>query len=123
MELLEDRTKILIVDEDVNVVETIRTCFPVSRYECITATKSGVALELLKQMRFSVAVCSVDLSDIDGIELLRRSRAKYPHTAFIMLIETGNSRQAMEAGKLGAHACVPKPFTSAPSIFIRLSVR
>src|ERR1035437_2130575 len=111
MDLLQDRTEILIVDEDVNVVETIRTCFPLYRYHCVTATKAGVALEHLKQFRFSVVVCSADLPDFDGIELLRRCRSRNPHTAFIMLTESTDSRQALEAMKLGAHACVPKPFS------------
>ena len=110
MDVFQDRTEILIVDEDVNVVETIRTVFPTSRFECVTATKAGVALEYLKQFRFSVVVCSADLPDFDGIELLRRGRSRYPQTAFIMLTERTDSRQALEAMKLGAHACVPKPF-------------
>ena len=111
MDLFPDRTEILIVDDDVNVVETIRTAFPQSRYLCVTATKAGVALEQLKQFRFSVVVCSADLPGIDGIEILRRCRSRSPHTAFIILTDATDSRQALEAMRLGAHACVPKPFS------------
>jgi response regulator RpfG family c-di-GMP phosphodiesterase len=110
MEFSQDTIKLLIAEEDVQVAETIRSCFPSPRYQCAIATRAPAALELLKQNQFSVVLCAIRLPGMDGLELLRRGMDRSPHSAFLILSDPLDLNLAIEAKTRGACGYLEKPF-------------
>jgi len=113
MNRIPERIEVLIVDSDSQAAETILDCFDPQRYRCVTATRAEGALELLKRFQFSVAICALRLSGIDGLEFLRRGRIRSPYTNFLMLAGPSDSIRDAEAMKNGACDCLEKPFEVA----------
>ena len=105
-----DRIKLLIVDEDRQVVETIQSCFPASHYHCVTATSAEEAFELLDEVEFRLVLCAVRLSGVGGIEVLRRGLSRNPQVAFLMTSAPPDWELAIEAMRMGAYDCLREPF-------------
>ena len=105
-----DRIKLLIVDEDIQVVETIQSCFPASQYHCVTAASAEEAFELLDGVEFRLVLCAMRLSGVGGIEVLRRGLSRNPQAAFLMMSSPSDWELAIEAMRTGASDCLRKPF-------------
>jgi DNA-binding NtrC family response regulator len=101
---------ILIVDDD---QATRGLCGEVAK-ECgmrvFTASSAEEAVEVLEQYPCDILLTDVKLPKTDGIELLKRTRGQFPHTAVILLTQYGSIESAVEATRLGAVDYVTKPF-------------
>jgi response regulator RpfG family c-di-GMP phosphodiesterase len=105
-----DPIKLLIVDEDSQVLETIQSCFPASHYQCVTATSAEEAFDLLDEVEFRLVICAMSLSGVGGMEVLRRGLSRNPQVAFLMTSSPSDWEQAVEAMRMGAYDCLRKPF-------------
>ncbi|MBI2816330.1 MAG: HD domain-containing protein [Acidobacteria bacterium] len=111
MENFPNPIELLVIDANHDVVATIQSCFPPPRYHCVTATRATVALELLRESQFDVVLCSLRLTGMTGVQLLRRGLRTNPQAAFLMLSDPLDSVLEIEAMKIGAYDCIHKPFT------------
>jgi two-component system response regulator PilR (NtrC family) len=102
--------RILIVDDDMFFRKVITKLLSGQGYE-ITAAQSGEeALQILQSQTFSLMISDVNMTPMDGMELLKKSRESYPAMGVIMLTGSDELEVAIEAMKKGAFDFLVKPF-------------
>jgi len=102
--------KLLLVDDDDSIREALTAIFEREGY-AVHAVKNGLdAVEACGKAFYHAALIDVKLSDISGIELLRKLRAI--HSRMVTIIVTGypTVQNAVQALNLGADAYIMKPF-------------
>ena len=110
-----ERRRILIVDDDPDVVFLIRSVLDATGHELVTAGDVASAEAALAADTPSLIVLDLVLPDGDGRSLLMRLRER-PATAstpVIVLTATSSERARAECIALGADQVVPKPFDPA----------
>ena len=69
---------LLIVDDEENVLRSIRRLFPGDGYTILTAQDGFTALEVLDHQEVDVVISEMRMPGMDGIELLATMRQRYP---------------------------------------------
>jgi len=103
--------RILVVDdEDIVRASCSRTLSP-EGYE-VRLAKNGVeGLKMASEERFDLVLTDLKMPDMDGIEVLRIIKEKWPETAVIIVTGYQTVDTAVKAIKLGAYDYIEKPFT------------
>jgi DNA-binding NtrC family response regulator len=108
--MLQERVKILVVDDDASVRNMLGIVLKTSGYE-VTAVESGeAALKRLKTEAFDLIISDIKMPGISGIELLKKIKAITPEIPMIMITAYASANDAVEAMKLGAEDYITKPF-------------
>jgi DNA-binding NtrC family response regulator len=103
--------RILVVDdEDIVRTSCSRTLSP-EGYE-VKLAKNGIeGLKMASEERFDLVLTDLKMPDMDGIEVLRIIKGKWPETAVIIVTGYQTVDTAVKAIKLGAYDYIEKPFT------------
>ena len=110
--------KILIVDDDKNMLEVLRFRIEEEGYLAVTTSAAEKALRLNTKDMFDLAL--VDLMLVgknDGIALMRELHAVSPEMPIIILTAYGTIETAVEAMKMGAYSYITKPFDYRELLF------
>ncbi len=102
--------KILVVDDDQNVLKVIRMRLEAKEYQVITATEIDSSVEIAKQEVFDLALVDLKLGDEDGIVLMEELHKINPEMPIIIFTAYGTIDNAVEAMKKGAYGYLTKPF-------------
>ena len=102
--------KILIVDDDANLLELIKMRLESAEYEVTAAHEEDNALAALKSGAFDLCIVDLMLSRRDGITLMEEFRAVNPEVPTIILTAHGSIENAVEAMRRGAYSYLTKPF-------------
>jgi DNA-binding response OmpR family regulator len=105
--------RILVIDDNPNVVDILGRCLREEGYGVLGALTSDEGLKLAILSRPELVLLDLALPGTNGIELLKRIRSTNPTTRVIIV--TGNTDPALarEALELGALAYIDKPFDFA----------
>ncbi|MCI0336750.1 MAG: sigma-54 dependent transcriptional regulator [Acidobacteria bacterium] len=103
------KAKILVIDDDANVLDLTKYYLGKQNYETMTAQSGEEGLNLLAENQFDVALTDLRLPDIDGISLVSRFKESSPETEIIVITGYGSVANAVEATKAGAFFFVEKP--------------
>lgn len=108
---MEDKKKILIVDDDNNIAELISLYLMKERYETVIASDGEEALEKFAQSTPDLIILDIMLPGIDGYEVCKRIRqtSKVP---IIMLSAKGETFDKVLGLELGSDDYMVKPFDS-----------
>ncbi len=108
------RPKLLIVDDEPNMCRSLAILLGGigDEREVDTASSGEEALEKIDDDSTDLVVCDLSMPGIDGIELLRRLRARGSEARFILMTAYSTVQSAVEAMKLGAFEYLIKPFTN-----------
>jgi DNA-binding NtrC family response regulator len=105
-----DYFSILIVDDEVDFLETIVKRLQKRNIDTTGVTSAEKALELMEQRRFDVVVLDIKLpGGMDGIEALREMKRHAPLTEVILLTGHASVETSIEGMKLGAFDYLLKP--------------
>lgn len=100
--------KILVVDDEEKLVETISSFFTSRGYETMTATSAEQALDLLKVDQPALAIVDVKLPGLNGLEFVKIVKRDYP--GIKIFIATGYDEEHKDAAEaLGVDAFFAKP--------------
>lgn len=102
--------RVLVVDDELIVRESIIGWLRKSGYEARGADCGTMALEMLSGMHFDLVFLDMKMPDMGGIEVLSRIKEKYPEVMVVMITAYGTVETAVEAMKLGANDYLMKPF-------------
>ena len=103
--------RILVVDdEDIVRTSCSRTLSP-EGYEVMLAKNGVEGLKMASEERFDLVLTDLKMPDMDGIEVLRIIKEKWPETAVIIVTGYQTVDTAVKAIKLGAYDYIEKPFT------------
>ncbi len=102
-------TKVLVVDDEPQIVRALRINLSVRGYDVITAATGGAALRAAADRHPDVVVLDLGLPDMDGIEVLAGLRG-WTSAPVIVLSARTDSADKVEALDAGADDYVTKPF-------------
>ena len=102
--------RILIVDDEFSVRDSLYNWFREDGYQVETAEDANEALKKLQKKSFDVALLDIKLPGIDGIELQKRINKISGDTTIIIITAYASVNTAVQALKEGAFDYVTKPF-------------
>ncbi len=102
--------RILIVDDEPSMADSLKQNLAEEGYSVDTAATGAEAIELFDQGGHHLAICDLQLPDIDGLEVMRHIKDARPTTEVIVVTGHGSVAKAVEATKAGAFDFVDKPF-------------
>ncbi|MBX7098682.1 MAG: sigma-54 dependent transcriptional regulator [Myxococcaceae bacterium] len=102
-------TRVLIVDDEVNARQALRTILTEEGYEVAEAGDGADALPLLETFRPAVVLCDVRMPKLDGLSLLKQARANGDTASFVMMTAFASVETAVEAMQAGAENFLIKP--------------
>jgi two-component system KDP operon response regulator KdpE len=103
-------TRVLIVDDEPQILRALRINLTARQYEVITAADGTQALRSAAEDRPDLVVLDLGLPDIDGAEVIRSLRAWTPVPIVVLSGRTG-SHDKVDALDAGADDYVTKPFS------------
>lgn len=105
--------KILIVDDEPNIVMSLEYTFKKNNYEVFIARDGQEALDILKTNYPDVIILDVMMPMVDGFATLEHVKkdTNLKHTK-VMFLSAKNKQSDIEKGlSLGANAYLTKPFS------------
>ena len=101
---------VLIVEDHDRLREQLGQFYEQEGFRVTTASSGEEGTQKLAEEKFAIVVSDVKMPGMDGFQLARYVREKYPDTDVILITAFGNIKQAVEAMKLGASDYITKPF-------------
>ncbi len=103
--------KVLIVDDDPDIVEVVTLCFEMRWPDAtiITAPDGGTGIETFQKQGADLIILDLGLPDMDGLEVLQRIRTT--SKVFVIILTVRNQQKDVVRGlELGADDYITKPF-------------
>jgi len=115
--LLEDKTvqrgKVLIVDDEIDIVNTLQAYLSEKGYKTLGCTSAKGAIDTLKKCDFDILLIDLMMPEMNGIELLKSALKVDPHLIGMIITGKGTIQSAVDAMKAGAFDYLLKPFEFA----------
>ncbi|HHJ98923.1 MAG TPA: sigma-54-dependent Fis family transcriptional regulator [Actinobacteria bacterium] len=102
--------RVLIADDEKNMRWVLSQALEAEGYEVVEAVDGKEALSAIAEQEPGLLILDHKMPAPDGMEVLRRLRAKGHRFPVIMLTAHGNVQTAVEAMKAGANEYLTKPF-------------
>ena len=106
------RAKILVVDDEADMVETLEQMLSGANYDVVAATDSQKAFDLISKEQPDLIITDLVMPELDGINFMELVKAHYPHIPVILLTGYATVDSAVDAMKKGASDYLSKPFFS-----------
>jgi DNA-binding NtrC family response regulator len=107
------RPKLLIVDDELNMCRSLAILLRgLGDERDVDTARSGEEALAKIDDTTDLVICDLSMPGIDGIEVLRRLRARGSEARFILMTAYSTVQSAVEAMKLGAFEYLIKPFTN-----------
>jgi two-component system response regulator GlrR len=106
------RSRILVVDDDKNLLNLIGIRLDATGYDVTLAGHEGEAKKIVAGELFDVAVVDLQLVNQDGISLMEEIHRTQPDLPVIILTAHGSIESAVDAMQRGAFTYLTKPFDS-----------
>ena len=117
----ENSTKVLVVDDEPNIVELLTVSLKFQGFEVATATSGLQALEVAPEFKPDAFILDVMMPGMDGFELLPKLRALGFEGPVLFLTATDAVEHRIHGLTIGADDYVTKPF-SLEEVITRLRV-
>jgi two-component system cell cycle response regulator len=111
--LVETKIRILVVEDDENIRETVKSILEQKGYETDAVETGAEAEQMTKNSFYNLALLDIKLPDIDGTQLLAKLNDTAPKTVKIMVTGYPSLENSIEALNQGASAYVIKPVKPA----------
>ena len=102
--------RILVVDDEPMMADSLKQNLAEEGYTVDTAATGAEAIEFFDRGGHHLAICDLQLPDMDGLEVMRHMKDTHPSTEVIVVTGYGTVARAVEATKAGAFYFVEKPF-------------
>ena len=117
----ENSTKVLVVDDEPNIVELLTVSLKFQGFEVATATSGLQALEVAPEFKPDAFILDVMMPGMDGFELLPKLRARGFEGPVLFLTAKDAVEHRIHGLTIGADDYVTKPF-SLEEVITRLRV-
>ena len=107
---MEEKIRILVVDDERVVREGCRRVLSGKGYEVMLAEEGKSALEVLSKETVDIMLLDLKMPIMGGEEVLQHSREHFPGVPVIIITGHGTVDNAVECMKKGAYDFVTKPF-------------
>lgn len=101
--------RILLIDDDKNIVSSFKEILELHDYEVSTANTGKEGIKIAREGNFNLALLDMKLPDMEGTELLAVLQKESPHMLKIMVTGFASMDNAVKSLNLGASAYIMKP--------------
>jgi two-component system, NtrC family, response regulator HydG len=98
-----------VIDNDAAHAEAMADSLSRVGYDCTVATSGRAGAELLEKDDFEIVVTDLRMNDIDGMEILAKSKEVAPDAEVILVTGHGTIQSAVQAMQQGAFNYLLKP--------------
>ncbi len=106
--------RILIADDEANIVTALEFLLERNGYEVLVARNGGAALKMIEEHRPDLVLLDVMMPVTSGYEVCQRmrERADWRHIKIIMLTAKGRDVEMSKGLSIGADLYITKPFST-----------
>ncbi len=101
-------SKILVIDDEKSIRNTLREILSYEKYELDDAADGQTGIDLVKNNKYDVILCDIKMPQMDGIEVLEKLLS-LTVAPIVMISGHGTIETAVEAIKKGAYDYISKP--------------
>jgi DNA-binding response OmpR family regulator len=109
--MVKKKSRILVVDDDINVLQMLQHMLQMKGYEVITAESGEAALNMFNQISPSLVLLDLMLPGIEGIEVCRYIR-RFSKIPILIVTAKGTIDEKVEGLTLGGDDYITKPFST-----------
>ncbi|GAB4354370.1 MAG: sigma-54 dependent transcriptional regulator [Candidatus Abyssubacteria bacterium] len=106
---LSKNANILVVDDDSLTRYSLKEMLSLEGYTAHTAEDGESALAILQNTYCDVVIADISMPGMNGFELLKDIKERYPDTVVILITAFGTIEDAVAGIKLGAYEYITKP--------------
>lgn len=103
--------RVLIVEDERSLTREIKTFLEKSSYICDVAYAAAPAIKLMEENEYDFILLDLGLPDLDGLDLLNKSKQLCPGVSYIIITARGNVEDRIKGLDLGADDYLSKPFS------------
>ena len=104
--------KVLLVDDEMGILDTLRILFRGEGYEVLTALGGQEALDVIAGEKPDLVVTDIRMPGTTGLEVLSRTREVDPEIPVILMTAQASLQSAVRAVNEGAFYYLQKPFAN-----------
>jgi len=104
------RGRILIVEDELIARENLDHVLKKEGYETVAVDSGMQAFKELEKAEFDLVMTDLRMQQVDGLEVLERTKELYPDTEVIVITGFATVSTAVEAMQKGAYHYLPKPY-------------
>ena len=108
--MADESRKILVIDDEAGMRHMLRMVLERAGYRVGEAETAVRGLEDLSYDPYSLVLCDIRMSELDGLGFLRELKKRKLSTTVIMMSAYGSIDTAVECLKQGAYDYISKPF-------------
>jgi len=109
---IELKKKILIVDDDPNLLRLLGIRLSAAGYNVESAASAKISLGILKSFQPHMVISDLRMEGMDGMALFEQIRKQYPQMPVVIMTAHGTIPDAINATKQGVFSFLTKPFES-----------
>src|SRR5687767_5778199 len=99
---MASKERILVVDDEPNAREALRTILVEEHYEVAEASDGQEALDRLEAFAPDVVLADIRMPKMDGITLVKKAREQGSQAVFLIMTAFASIESAVEAMRAGA---------------------
>ncbi len=104
------RAKILVVDDEDQVVQIFQDLLTQQGYEVVSCGNGDEAIAKVTTEQFDLVLTDINLPGTDGLEVVRAAKAADKDTCVILITGYASTTTAIDALRQGAYDYITKPF-------------
>jgi len=106
--------KLLIVDDEPNIVMSLEYLFKKEKFEVFIARDGAEALEIVKKNKLDIILLDIMMPNVDGYQVLKYLKENKDFKEIkVIILSAKNKTTDIELGlKLGADKYIAKPFST-----------
>ena len=103
------QAKILVLDDDVNILSAFENFFRQERLNMVAATTTEDAMQALRKQSIDLLITDVRLNWQSGVTFFLKAKASYPHLPVIVITGYHESISEQELRAMGVDHFLLKP--------------
>ncbi len=108
----ERRVKVLVVDDEAGILESLGILFRGEGYEVVTALGGREGLDAVEREQPDLVVSDIRMPGATGLDILARAREVDPEMAVVLMTAQASLQSAVRAVNEGAFHYLQKPFAN-----------
>lgn len=107
--MFQDSARILVVDDEKRMCESLQTLLSKAGYEVTTVEKGEEALQRITKDSFDLVITDIKMPRVDGLDILKAARNKDEDACVILMTGYASLESAVSAINQGAYDYLMKP--------------
>jgi len=104
------KRKILVVDDEKDILVTLKDILQRQGYEVILVSNGFEALEILHKTTVDLIITDIIMPKMEGLEFIQKVRSEYPKLPIVVMSGFSNDHYLTAALYFGAVCKLTKPF-------------